>query len=108
MPSDPLELDSLTEARRKGLEETIRPISVDQLNALGEELFPSTDHPWRERYLQFIKENSGETFYHAVTNDRVHILYCRGKNVGAWFTGNGVGPLQAKGREILKEIVEAL
>jgi hypothetical protein len=103
-----MDIDSLMEARRKGVEETIHPITVEQLKVLGEELFPSTDHPWRERFFQFIKDNAGATHYHAVTPDRVHVVYCQAKDVGMWFTGNGMGPLQAKARQIMKEIVETL
>src|SRR5262245_6544581 len=109
MPSDYLDIESLTEARRKGLEETIQTASNEQLNKLGEMLFPSIDHPWRERFFDFIKQNAGTTFYHATTHDRVHILYCAEKDTGMWFLpGTGMGPLQQKGLKIMKEIVQEL
>jgi hypothetical protein len=109
MPSDYLDIQSRDEARRKGVEETIDTIGAEQLNALGESLFPNTDHPWRERYFQFISENAGATFYHATTNDRIHVIYCPDKNAGMWFLlGSGMGPLQPKSLKILKEIVGGL
>jgi hypothetical protein len=109
MPSDYLEIESRDEARRKGVEETIDPIGVEQLKVLGESLFPSIDHPWRERFFQFINENAGATFYHATTNDRIHVLYCPAKDAGMWFLpGTGMGPLQPKGLKVLKEIVAGL
>jgi hypothetical protein len=109
MPSDYLDIQSRDEARRKGVEETIDTIDVEQMKALGESLFPSMEHPWRERFFQFISENTGATFYHATTNDRIHVLYCPSKNTGMWFLpGSGMGPLQPKGLKVLKEIVEGL
>jgi hypothetical protein len=100
-------MDEITEARRKSIAETIKTISVEELKGLGEGLFPYHDHPWRAKFFDFIAENSAATFHHAVTHDRVHIIYCQGQDKGMWFTpGSGMGPLQAKGLKILKEIVE--
>ena len=108
MPSENFNIDEITEARRKSIAETIHPISVEELNVLGEGLFPGADHPWRERFFNFLAENSEATFYHGTTHDRVHIIYCRSKENGIWFMGDlGMGPLQTKGLKILKEIVDA-
>jgi hypothetical protein len=107
--SDNLNMDEITEARRKSIVETIKPIGIEELKALCEGLFPAVDHPWREKVSTFISENSGATFHHAVTHDRVHILYCHAKDRGMWFMpGSGMGPLQPRGLKILKEIVERL
>jgi hypothetical protein len=39
-----------------------------------------------------------------VTSDGVNILYCRDKDKGMWFLpGSGMGPLQAKGRQTMKQ-----
>lgn len=93
-----LNVDEITEARRKAIGETIKPISVEELKALCEGLFPNFDHPWRGTVFTFISENSGATFHHAVTDDRIHIIYCHAKDKGMWFLpGRGMGPLQAKG-----------
>jgi hypothetical protein len=73
---DYLDIESRAEARRQGVEDTIHTIGADELKTLGEGLFPSIDHPWRERFFLFIKENADCTFYHATTNDRIHVLYC--------------------------------
>jgi hypothetical protein len=107
MPSENLQLDEITKERRKAIEETIQTISIEELKALGEGLFPYADHPWREKFFAFITENAGATFHHATTHDRIHIIYCHDKDRGMWFLpGSGMGPLQAKGLKILKEIVE--
>jgi hypothetical protein len=104
---DNFNMDDLTNERRKAIAETIKPISIEALKTLGEGLFPSIDHPWRETFFTFVAENSGATFHHATTHDRVHIIYCGAGGKGMWFMpGSGMGPLQAKGLKIMKEIVE--
>jgi hypothetical protein len=109
MPSDNLNMDDINEARRNAIAESIHMISVEELKTLGEGLFPYLDHPWREKFFGFITENAGDTFHHATTNDRIHIIYCHAKDKGMWFMpGSGMGPLQTKGLKILKEIVEGL
>ena len=107
MASDNLNLDDITKERAKGIAETIKPIGIEELKALGEGLFPYVDHPWRAKFFDFIAENSGATFHHAVTDDRIHFIYCHAKDKGMWFlSGSGMGPLQPKGLKILKDIVE--
>ena len=107
MPSN--SMDDLTEERRKAIAETIHPISVDELKTLGEGLFPYVDHPWRSTYFNFIQENAASTFHHATTSDGIHFIYCASQGKGMWFMpGSGVGPLQAKGLAILKDIVAKL
>jgi hypothetical protein len=100
--------DELTEERRKGIEQSIHPVTVEELKTLGEGLFPFLDHPWRERYFAFLAENPGAVYHHATSHDGVNFIYCLEKDKGLWFTpGSGMGPLQAKGCAILKQIVEA-
>jgi hypothetical protein len=107
MSSANLNMDDLTKERSQAIAETIKPIGIEELKALGEGLFPYIDHPWRAKFFDFIAENAGATFHHALTDDRIHIIYCNAQNKGMWFIpGSGMGPLQAKGLKILKEIVE--
>lgn len=106
MHSENLNIDDLTEERRKAIQQTIHTVSPEEVQALGERLFPYSDHPWRAKFFEFINENSGATFHHAVTNDHVQILYCSAKNRGIWFLPDiGVGPLQAKGLALLEKII---
>ena len=99
-------MDDLNEERRKGITETIHTIGTDQLKSLGEGLFPYMDHPWRTTFFNFVEENAASTFHHATTDDGIHFIYCGAKGKGMWFMpGSGMGPLQAKGFKILKEIV---
>ena len=107
--SDSLDINSITEARRKAIEKTIRSISAADLTALIGEIFPYYDDPWRQRFSEFIEENGGCSFYHATTNDPLHILYCSTKDKGLWYVpGSGVGILQQRGLDILKDIVRKL
>jgi len=107
MPFEKFDLESLDKERRKAIAKSIRTISVEELKALGEQLFLYADDPWRETFFRFIAENRGATFHHAVTSDGVNILYCRDKDKGAWFLpGTGMGPLQERGRRAMKEIIE--
>jgi hypothetical protein len=107
MPFEKFDLESLTAERRKAIAKSIRTISLDELNKLGQELFRYADDPWRQTFFQFIAENRGGTFHHAITSDGVNILYCRDKDKGMWFlAGTGKGPLQARGRQIMKEMIQ--
>jgi hypothetical protein len=100
-------MEEITKARRKAIAESIRTISVEELKALGERLFPIIDNPWRDKFFDFITANAGATFHHATTHDRVQIIYCNTKEKGMWFVpGTGMGPMQPKGLAILKQIVE--
>jgi hypothetical protein len=106
MPFERFDLETLGKERRKAIAKSIRTISVEELKKLGEELFRYADDPWREVFFRFITENAGATFHHAVTSDSVHILYCREYDKGMWFLpGSGKGPLQVKGRKIMKEMI---
>ena len=107
MTPENLNMEEITEARRKAIAGSIRTISMEELKTLGDRLFPFVDHPWREKYFTFLTENTGATFHHATTHDQVQIIYCRAKERGLWFQpGTGMGPMQAKGLAILKKLVE--
>ena len=107
MPFDTVNMEEITKTRRKAIAESIRTISVEELKALGERLFPLAGDPWREKFFAFITENAGATFHHAIAHDGVQIIYCPSKDKGMWFMpGIGMGPMQPTGRGILKQIVE--
>lgn len=107
MLSENLNMDELNQERRKGIAASIRTISVEELKTLGERLFPFVGDPWRDKFFDFIAENPGATFHHAMTHDGVQIIYCHAKEKGMWFMpGTGMGPMQPKGLVALKQIVE--
>lgn len=106
MSSESLNMESISEARRKAIEKSIKTITVEELKSLGQELFPQIDNPWRDAYFRFLEENAGSTFHHATTSDRIQIVYCLAKEKGMWFLpGSGMGPLQARGLQMMKEVV---
>ena len=106
MPFEKFDLENLDKERRKAIAKSIRTISVEELKALGNEIFRYADDPWREAFFKFIAENPGATFHHAVMSDGVNIVYCRDKDKGIWFLpGSGMGPLQATGRKAMNEII---
>ena len=107
MPFETVNLEEITEARRKAVAESIRTISLEELKTLGEQLFPYVGDMWRDQYFAFLDENPGSTFHHATAHDGVQFLYCNGKDKGIWFLPKkGMGPMQPKGRAILKQIIE--
>lgn len=101
------DFEELTKERRKAIKESIRTINFDEVKKLGDELFPYVDDSWREAFFQFINEHRNATFHHAVTNDGVHLLYCRAEDRGIWFLpGSGKGLLQERGRQAMKSAIE--
>ena len=108
MPFDKIDFESITEERRQSIKKSIRPISVDELKKIGNELFKYADDPWREVYFKFINEHPNGTFHHALTMDGVNIVYCSDIDKGVWFLpGQGVGPLQERGRQAMKNSIGA-
>jgi hypothetical protein len=100
------DLEQLNKDRRKAIAKSIRTINTDELKKIGEEIFHYADDPWRDAFFRFTDENKGSTFHHAITSDGVNIIYCRDKDKGMWFLpGSGMGPLQARGRQIMTEMI---
>ena len=107
MKPENLNLEEITEARRKAVTASIRIISLEELKVIGEQLFPHAGDGWRDNYFDFLEENRGATFHHATAHDGVQFLYCSAKDKGIWFLPKkGMGPMQPRGRAILKQIVE--
>jgi len=108
MPFEKFDLETLTKERRKAIAKSIRTVDTEELKKIGEEIFRYAEDPWREAFFRFIAENPGATFHHAVTSDNVNIVYCRDKDKRMWFLpGSGMGPLQARGKKVMKEMIEA-
>src|ERR1700746_860923 len=106
MSFEAFDLEKLDKERRKALAKSIRTISVEELKKLGGELFRYADDPWRGTFFRFISENSGAPFPHSVASDGVNFVYCRDQDKGVWFLpGSGMGPLQATGRKMMKEMI---
>ncbi len=106
MSTEVPDINQLMEQRRQAVAQSIRPMTIEELKAIGEGLFPFLDHPWRQTYFGFLEANPSARFFHGTTHDRVEIIYCQDKDKGIWFLpGGGVGPLQEAALKILREIV---
>ena len=100
-----IDLDSVFEARQESIKRTLEPVSVEKLRELGEKLFPFIDHPWRDPFFKFLDENSGSNFVHGKADDGVEVVYCPAKERGIWFVPKrGLGPLQKRGLDFMKEV----
>ena len=107
MPFDTFNLEELTKERRQAIAKTLRTVSPEELKNIGNEIFKFADDPWRHAFFDFIAQNPGATFHHAVTSDNVNIVFCRDKDKGMWFLpGSGMGPLQDRGKRIMNEMIQ--
>ncbi len=101
------DFENLSTERRQAIAKTIRTIDAEEMKKLGNQLFKYADDPWRDKFFHFVAENAGCTYFHAVTQDDVNLLYCRDKHRGIWFLpGSGLGPLQERGLGMMKEVCE--
>ncbi len=107
MPFDKIDIESITEERRKSVAKSIRTASGEELRKLGAEVFHDLDDPWREEFFKFVAEHSDATIYHAIASDGVHMLYCPDKEKGIWFLlGSGKGILSPTGRQMMREAIQ--
>jgi hypothetical protein len=107
MKAENFNIEEIMESRRHAVEKSLRVISVAELKALTDEIFPYVDHPWLEKFWEIVNDPASGTFYHALVDERVHVLYCHDKDIGMWFIpGVGKGPLEPVHLKIMKEIVE--
>jgi hypothetical protein len=103
-----VDVETINKERRKAITKSIRIISVEELNKLGEEIFDDPGRPWRETFNRLIAENPGSTFYHASAGEGVIFLYIRDQDKGLWYLpGSGLGPLSEGGRQLMKEAIAA-
>ena len=51
MPFEKFDLGNLDKERRKAIANSIRTVSVEELKAIGEQIFRYADDPWREAVL---------------------------------------------------------
>jgi len=107
MKTENLNFEEIMDKRRQAVEDSLSTISVAELRALVDELFPNVDHPWLEKFTSVINDPSSGTIHHAIVDDRVHILYCSNKDIGMWFIlGSGKGPLEPVHLKVMKAIVQ--
>lgn len=102
-------LDEALEARRKWVRETIHPVTLEELQALGEERFVIATDPWAEAYRKFLAEHPTDRYYLATTREGAEVVYCRDADRAIWFLpGKGMGIVRPRGIEILRDAVASL
>jgi hypothetical protein len=109
MPFDKfVDLSIVLEERRKGVRESLRSISIDELRKLAKEHQDEfVDDPWRDKMLRLLEERPQASFYQAVPQEDIVVIYCRDEDFGLWILpGSGMGPLDAKGKRLMKEAIE--
>ena len=109
MPFDKLKYpEELWEERRKGVEESLRPVSIKELAVTlkqHEEEF--VGDPWRDEFERLIQEQPHASFYLAIPQKDIVVYYCRDADFGVWvLPGSGSGPLDETGKRLMKEAIE--
>jgi hypothetical protein len=64
MEPENLDVESITEARRKAIEQTIEPISIEQLKSLGEKIFPFSTIPGGTHFSSLLRRTAAA---HSIT-----------------------------------------
>jgi hypothetical protein len=108
MPFDKfVDMPTVLEERRKHILESLRSISIDELRKLAKEHQDEfVDDPWRDKLLRVIEERPQASFYHAVPQENVVVVYCRDEDFGLWILpGSGMGPLDETGKRHMREAI---
>jgi hypothetical protein len=101
--------DDTMETRRAMVKQTIRPVTCEELKAIGEKRFTVVTDPWYVRFNEFLNQHKDSKFYQPEADGGAQIIYCRDGEKGVWFLpGSGMGIIQPKGLKALAEIVDAL
>ena len=108
MPFDKfVDIETIQEERRKNMRDSLRSISIDELRKLAKEHQDEfVDDPWRDKMLCLIEERPQASFYHAVPEENVVVVYCRDEDFGLWIlSGSGMGPLDETGKRHIREAI---
>lgn len=101
--------DDSMETRREMVRKTIRPATWEEIKTLGDQRFTVATDPWAIRFDEFMRSHKAAKFYRAEAPGGAEVVYCRESESGIWFLpGSGMGIIQPKGLQALKEIVDAL
>ena len=109
MPFDKfVDMQSVSEERRKAIQESLKTMSVADLRQIVKELSDFEGDPWRENFVSVIEAHPEASFYRAVTQGGAVVLYCPGEDTGVWFLpGRGMGPLPEEAKRHMKEAMAA-
>ena len=109
MPFDKfVDMETLSDERRRAVQESLQSMSVAELRKVVKELSDFEGDPSQENFVRAIEAHPQESFYRAVTQEGVIILYCPGEDTGVWLLpGSGMGPLPEQAKRHMKEAIAA-
>ena len=109
MPFDKfVDMETLSEERRRAIQETLQSMTAAELRKLVKDLSDFEGDPWQENFLRAVETHPGESFYRAVIQEGVIILYFPGEDTGVWLLpGSGMGPLPEEAKRHMKEAIAA-
>lgn len=106
MKNETLNFKEVMESRRHAIAESLHTVSLASLREVADEFFPDAGHTGLMVFLYVIDDPESGPFYHAMADDRIHIIYAHGKKLGMWFARDcGTEPLQAEQLKIMNDIV---
>ena len=107
MPFDKfVDMETLSEERRRAVQESLQNMSVAELRKAVKELSDFEGDPWQESFVTVVGAHPEASFYRAVTQEGAIILYCPGEDTGIWFLpGSGMGPLPEQAKRHMKEAI---
>src|SRR6476619_6962162 len=80
-----VDIETLQRKRRQAVRQSLRSIGIEELKKLAQEHAEEfVDDPWREKFLQLIAQHPHASFYHAVPQEDIEVLYCRDAEFGIW------------------------
>jgi hypothetical protein len=109
MPFDKfVDMETLSEERRRAIQESLETMSLVDLQQLVKELSDFEGDPCRENFVSAIEAHPEASFYRAVTQEGAIILYCPCEDTGVWFLpGSGMGPLPEEAKRHMREAMAA-
>jgi hypothetical protein len=93
MEPENLDIESIMDARRETVEQTIQPVGIDELKSLGEKVFPFLDHPG---VTCFSSSSRRIAAVRSITpRQMIRLKYCPDKEAGMWFLPQGGVEIQS-------------
>gem|GEM_PF-423476 len=108
MPFDKfLDIQTITEARREAIQQSLRSISLDELKKIArDQLSEFEGDPWYTAFVRIIDEHPHGSFYCAVVPEGATVFYSREEDTGVWILpGSGMGPLEDSGKRLVREAI---
>jgi hypothetical protein len=80
-----LDMQNITEARRKAIQQSLRSISVDELKKISrDQLAEFEGDPWQTKFVRIMEQYPQGSFYCAVVPEGATVLYCCEQDAGMW------------------------